>query len=137
MIVGFISKGAGILVLPAWVVPFLFAAIVENALVPDRPPGNHLWILGSALLLSSILLWWTNRYFKQGARPMLEKSATDGYTKFSRKQAKDPSHFQTNFKRRFQSDHDTGWFMFIPTGFWPFPIAALGLFLIIGSLVAL
>jgi hypothetical protein len=136
MILGFVSKGVGILVLPALIVPFVFAAIVENTLFPDSPPGDQLWVLGMALLLSAIILWWLNQYFKQRPRPIIQNPASNEYAKFSRTPAKDPGHFQMRLKRRFQAEHDTGWFMFIPTGFWPFPIGVLGLFMIVGNVVA-
>jgi hypothetical protein len=136
VILGFVSKGAGILVLPALLVPFVFGAIVQNTLFLDTPPGDQLWVLGMALLISAIILWWLNRYFKQGPNPNIQKPESNGYAKFSRTSAKEPSHFQMRMKRRFQADHDTGWFMFIPTGFWPFPIGFLGLFLIVGNVIA-
>jgi hypothetical protein len=136
MIMGFVSKGVGILVFPALALPVVFAAFIETAMLPAPPNENRLWLPGSGLLISSILLWWVNQYFKRRTNTMFQKIPTEEYAKFSRNLIKEPSHSQSNMKRSSERKNDTGWFMFIPTGFWPYPIAALGLFLIVGSLVS-
>lgn len=135
MIVGFISKGAGILVLPVVLLPIFACVTLTSLLFPDSPSSHHLWPPGVGFLVSAVVLYLLNRHLKQGPRPTPRPSISDEYVKYARKPTIDAANSKVRSTHRFSAENDTGWFMFIPTGIWPFIIGPLGIFLIVGDVV--
>ncbi|MEO5712393.1 MAG: hypothetical protein ABIT37_02810 [Luteolibacter sp.] len=135
MIIAFVSRGAGILVIPVVALPIFTCIGFVCTFFPEPRPSPPIWVFGACLLLSAVVLFVLNRHVKQGAQPAPRPSVSGNYAKYARKQTIDAETSKVRSTRRFSADNDTGWFMFIPTGAWPFIIGALGTFLIAGNIV--
>ena len=135
MIIGFISKGYGILVLPALVVPVFSAAILSNLFFPGETGGEQMWLPGIALVSSAVLLFLAVRYFRNGARPISSKRESKEYEAFNRRPKKAKGQIDSRSSDQIKRDFYAGWFMFIPTQAWPWLIGGLGIFLIAGGVV--
>lgn len=94
-----------------------------------------MWPPGVSLLVSAMVLFLLNRHLKQGPRPTPRPAISDEHVKYARKPTVDAANSKIRSTRRFSAENDTGWFMFIPTGVWPFIIGALGVFLVVGDVV--
>lgn len=132
MIIGFISKGAGILVPVVVVLPILASIILEGFFFPESRASPQMWVPGTSLLFSAAVLFLLNRHLKQGSRRAIPPPLNHD-TAFSPKSGREER--KQSSKTTYSGNQNTGWFMFIPTGIWPFIIGALGLFLVVGSII--
>ncbi len=132
MIIGLVSKGAGILVPVVVVLPIFASVILESTFFPAPQTSPQMWVPGTSLLFSAVVLFMLNRHLKQGPRQAVIQ-LTNPYTVFSQKPQREER--KPSSKTTYPGNQDTCWFMFIPTGIWPFIIGALGLFLVVGSIV--
>lgn len=136
MIVAIVSKGAGILVLPIILIPLLISVVFTTDIVfLEQPPYPRMWPQGISLLVSAVVLFLLNRHLKQGPRSPDRPAVSDEYAKYARKLTIQAESAKVRSTSRFSGENNTGSFMFIPTGVWPFIIALLGVFLIVGDVL--
>lgn len=136
MIVGIVWKGGGILVLPVILIPLLICmAFTTDLVIREQHPYPHMWPQGVSLLVSAVVLFLLNRHLKQGPRSPERPAVSGEYSKYARKLTIEAENAKVRSTSRFSAENNTGWFMFIPTGIWPFIIGLIGGFLIVGDVV--